>query len=327
MSLSRRSTSVALAMAGAIALLSACTASKGPGQLEVKLVDAPNPAVDQIVVSVTRVTAHSTSAGWVTIGPVNSPTTVNLLDLQTYAQPLGLVNLPAGKVTQIRLFIAQEGNYVVPTGSTTHEALVVPSGTESGIKILGPWNVPSCARLTVTLDFDGKNSIEYHEADGRWILRPVIRPKKAESTAISCEPGGSGQACDVEMPCPEGQVCTSGTCTPGAPLATGVACTAENQCLTGTCNDGVCSPGNAGAACGSGGDCVSGSCVEDTCAAGAAVGTGASCSSNTECLSGNCSGGLCQPGMQGASCNGVGDCQSTPVALTCSAGCCQPRPM
>ena len=316
----RRPTSmVVLAMAGSIALLSACTSSTGPSQLEIKLVDAPNPAVDQIVVSVTKVTAHSTTGGWVTVGPMVSPTTVNLLDLQTSALALGLVSLPAGKITQVRLFIAADGNYVVPTGSTAHEPLVVPSGIESGIKILGPWEVPVCARLTVTLDFDGKNSIEYHQANGTWILRPVIRPTKAGSTAIACEPAAPGPTCSVEVACPERQVCVAGACAPAAPLSTGSACTEGPQCLTGSCDDGVCAPGAAGASCGAAGDCASGSCVEGICAAGAtALGARSACTSNTECLSGTCGGGMCQPGLQGSLCQVPGDCWS----MTCIAGYC-----
>ena len=273
MSVSRRLTSVALALAGAVALLSACTSSTGPGQLEVTLngasASAAHSVADQVVVDVTKVTAHSASAGWVTVGPATSPTTVDVLALQTYAEPLGLVNLPAGKVTQIRLFTAPDGNYVVPTGSTTQEPLVVPSGTETGIKIVGPWDVPACTRLTVTLDFDGKNSILYHQADGRWILRPVIHPSKADGTPISCEEEEPGQACDVEIPCPEGQVCVSGTCVPGTPGATGSACTAGTQCLTGNCSAGVCAPGGPGAPCNGPGDCQSAPvplvCVAGSC--------------------------------------------------------------
>ena len=309
--------------AAAIGLLAAC-GSSGPGQLAVNLMDAPNPAVDQIVVNVTKVTAHSTTAGWVTIGPMTSPLTVDLLKLQTYATSLGLVSLPAGTVTQIRLLISRDGNYVVPSGSTTQAPLVVPSGYESGIKILGPWDVPACTRLTVTLDFDGKNSIEYHLADGTWILRPVIRPVKADGTAISCTAPPGGQACGPEVPCPEGQVCSSGTCTSAAPVATGGACTTGPQCLTGVCTSGTCSPGSAGAPCRTGSDCASGSCQNDTCGPGSAAGAGAACTSNAGCLSGNCSGGTCQPGGQGSPCNVTSDCQSTPTVLVCQNGTCQP---
>ena len=313
-------------LAGAIGLFAACSnSSSGPGQLAVNLVDAPNPAVDQIVVNVTKVTAHSTSGGWITVGPVTSPTTVDLLKLQTSAAALGLVKLPAGTITQVRLYVSKDGNYVVPTNSTTQAPLVVPSGYESGIKIIRPWNVPACTRLTVTLDFDGKNSIEYHTADGTWILRPVIRPKKSDSTSISCDAGGDGQACDIDRPCPEGQVCSSGTCTAGAPGSTGSPCTAGVQCLSGVCASGACAPGNAGAPCQSNDGCMSGTCQSDnTCGPGSATGNGGSCTSNDGCLSGNCSGGLCQPSGQGTPCTTSADCQSTPMPLSCVGGSCQP---
>ncbi len=318
----RHSASIVLAAASAIALLFACNQS-GPSQLEVRLVDAPNPLVDQIVVNVSTVTAHSTTGGWVTIGPVVSPTAVNLLDLQSSFMSLGLVNLPAGKITQIRMIIEPTGNYVVPTGSTAQQPLVVPSGLETGIKILGPWDVPACTRLSVTLDFDGKNSIEYHQADGTWILRPVIRPKHAETTAISCEqPTQPPPQCSTEVPCPAGQMCDSGTCTPVMSVPIGSACTDGSQCVTLTCNDGLCAPGGGGAPCQTFNDCASRQCIEGSCAAPpSSLGAGATCTQNSDCLSGLCEG-TCQPGMQGANCNVAGDCLSG----ICTGGFCAPSP-
>lgn len=319
----RRAASIVLAAASALALLFACTSSSGPSQLEVRLVDAPNPIVDQIVVNVSTVTAHSTSGGWITIGPVVSPTQVNLLDLQASFMSLGLVTLPAGKITQIRMMIEPTGNYVVPHGSSAQEPLIVPSGLETGIKILGPWDVPACTRLSVTLDFDGKSSIEYHQADGTWILRPVIRPKHADSTAISCETETEPPPeCSTEVPCPAGQMCDTGTCTPVTSLPTNSACTDGSQCLTLTCNDGVCAPGGGGAPCHSFTDCVSRQCLEGSCAAPpSALPVNATCSLNSDCLSGMCEG-TCQPGLQGASCSGGGDCLSG----SCSGGVCAPSP-
>jgi hypothetical protein len=306
----RFTTSSVLALAASLALLGSCTASKGPSQLEIQLVDAPNPQVDQIVVNVTRVTAHSTSAGWLTVGPV-APTPVNLLDLQSSALTLGLVNLPAGKITQVRLVVDPDGDYVVPVGTTTHQPLFVPSGIESGIKILGPWEVPTCARLTVTLDFDGKNSIEYHEASRTWILRPVIRPKKHAATAISCEPEPPPPVCDVEAPCPEGQVCASGTCVAGAPLPGGSECTDGPQCLSGTCNDGLCAAGPGDASCLVSSDCLSGlSCVEAACTSSGTVGGGQGCSNGAECVSGACTAGSCELAPLNARCLSGPDCAS-----------------
>src|SRR4051794_26775236 len=55
--------------------------------------------VTEIIVTIDKVTAHSTSAGWVTLA--NTTTTVDILKLAQYAQPLGFANLPAGKITQV----------------------------------------------------------------------------------------------------------------------------------------------------------------------------------------------------------------------------------
>lgn len=162
----------------------------GQGQLAVNLVDAPNPAVDEIWVNVERVVAHSTSAGWVTVS--TTPVLVNLLALQTESASLGFVNLPAGTVTQIRLVVSSDGNYVVTGGNKV--PLDVPSGSESGIKIIGPWEVPECSRLTVTLDFDGKNSIHLADRGDLYNLRPVIRVKKAEVAEIGCTSTPDGGA-------------------------------------------------------------------------------------------------------------------------------------
>jgi hypothetical protein len=319
-------------LAGALAACSNGGSSTGPGQLAVNLVDAPNPAVDQIVVNVTKVTAHSSSGGWITVGPLTSPTTVDLLKLQTSFAALGLARLPAGKITQLRLYVAQDGDYVVPIGTTTPAPLVVPSGYESGIKIIGPWDVPACTRTTVTLDFDGKNSIEYHQADGTWILRPVIRPKKTDATAISCDVGPGGQTCDAENPCLEGQYCISGSCTSASLGSVGSTCTSGLACLSGVCtSSNTCGPGQGGAPCVSGDGCMSGTCQPDgTCGPGSASGAGSSCTSSDGCLSGNCGAGTCQPGGQGAGCTSATDCQSTPTQLSCvpgsgsGSGSCQP---
>jgi len=57
--------------------------------------------------------------------------------------------------------------------------------------------VSACSKHTVTLDFDGKNSIAIHETGGpnaEWILRPVIRVKAEADEAESCSPDGGSDA-------------------------------------------------------------------------------------------------------------------------------------
>jgi len=323
------------AVAAAVLLAVACGVASsgsrpptGQGRLAVSLVDAP-ANVSAIFVHVTKVTAHSTTAGWVTISPDTiseaTPLTVDLLTLQAPATALslGIVDLPPGTVTQLRLYVASAGNYVLLPGSTAQVPLKVPSGSQSGIKIHGPWEISACAETAVTIDFDGKRSLWVHPAlqGEEWILRPVIRTKRAAATPIGCAP-----ACDATHPCPEGQVCgESGTCesggTPGGPV--GAECTLDEECLTRTCGEnGTCAPGGGNAPCQVAADCVSGTCEEGSCTAPpAALPVGSACLIDADCITNVCDESRCAPGGQAATCGATTDCQE---GMICTLGACTP---
>jgi len=171
--------------------LAACGASTGNGTLAVALTDAPSPDVKGIVVTIETVTAHSDQAGWVTVA--HGPKTVDLLTLQDVSMELGEVSLPAGTVDEIRLILTEDGPQYVVLSDDTHAPLKTPSGAESGEKLKGKFEVSACSKHTVTLDFDGKNSIAYHETggpDAEWILRPVIHVKAEADEAGSCSADG-----------------------------------------------------------------------------------------------------------------------------------------
>jgi hypothetical protein len=302
----------------------------GQGRLAVSLVDAP-AAVSAIFVSITKVTAHSTTEGWVTISPDTiseaTPLEVDLLTLQAPATALslGIVDLPPGTVTQLRLFVAPSGNYVLLPGSDAQVPLKVPSGAQSGIKIHGPWTITACAETAVTIDFDGKRSIWVHPAmqGDEWILRPVIHVKRAAATPTGCNP-----ACDAEHPCPEGQVCSeTGICKSGSPPGepVGAECTLDEECLTRTCGEnGACAPGGANAPCQADGDCVSMACDEGSCTAPPAAGpAGSPCQLDADCLTNVCDEGSCGRGGQGATCGADTDCQE---GMACTAGACAAGP-
>jgi hypothetical protein len=332
----RHPRAVAIAIVGAAVVAAACTASStkgrpppGQGRLAVALVDAPTPQVSRIVVNVTGVTAHSVTAGWITVSPPSvstaTPLQVDLLTLQAPATALalGLVDLPPGTITQLRLFVTQAGNYVVPIPGTLQVPLKVPSGTQTGIKIHGPWEITACSQTSVTLDFDGKRSIWYHPADlgSEWILRPVIHTKHASSVPVGC-----GTACSAEAPCPEGETCVAGLCVgrpPPGPV--GADCSLPDDCLSGVCQEnGQCGPGGANAPCGQGADCVSGTCDEGSCTATpTATPAGGPCVEDADCITNSCFEGLCEPGVQGSTCGADADCQE---GMTCVAASCAAPP-
>jgi hypothetical protein len=318
----QRKTYLAAFLTGALALACGSNAVvssvrqpvSGNGQLAVSLVDAPNPVVDEIWVNVTSVRAHSTTAGWVTVASFATPKAIDLLKLQAATLDLGLVDLPPGTITQIRLLVAEDGNHVVKAGQSI--PLKVPSGCQSGIKIHGPWEIAACERASVTLDFDGKKSIWTHPTGqgDEWILRPVIHTRKSSADAVGCGTPDAGTG-ETTPPSP--------TPTPTPPGGAGAPCGAAIECLSGVCGGVSCLPGPAGSPCSVAADCASGACGADgTCAAGTAGPAGSPCTANTQCLSNACNAttGVCDPGVQGTPCTTTSDC---PESLVCSSGSCE----
>lgn len=177
----------------AAAALSAGCGSQGRGTLAVQLVDAPNTDVKSIFVTVNEVDVQQEGSGTQTL--FKGPLTVDLLTLKDTTQPLGQIELPVGKVNQIRLVLADGPQYVVLTDGT-QVPLKTPSGQESGIKLVGNFPVSECSKHTVTLDFDGQNSIMAHPAQqgAEYILRPVVRVKTETDTAEPCTVDGGTDA-------------------------------------------------------------------------------------------------------------------------------------
>jgi hypothetical protein len=319
----RRWILASLAPAAAIGAVLACSSGSkegGPGQLAVELVDAPNPAVSEIWVNVTAVRAHAASTGWMDIAAFDPPMALDLLKLQESAVQLGLANLPAGTVTQLRLLVSSEGNSVTVAADAgpVSVPLKVPSGAQSGIKIKGPWTIDSCTQTTVTLDFDGNKSIWYHPTNqgDQWILRPVIRTKKVAQSPGTCEE--PGQPTCVPAECASG-VCDelNDRCAPGGP---GTPCELPGECLSGVCSEGSCGPGGPGVPCRADADCANGSCGQDSvCTPEGGEPAGSPCESDIECLSNGCVEGSCAPGGQGAPCASEQDCET---GFTCAEGSC-----
>lgn len=287
----------------------------GTGRLAIQIVDAPTHAYQEVVVTISKVTAHSAEAGWVTISDV--PATMDLLKLQSTGLLFGKGTIPPGTVTQLRLYTDPAGPQYVTLPDGSHVDLKVPSGPQSGIKIHGPFKVSACEETTITLDFDPETSVFAHAARGGdlWLLRPVIRAKGIEVAQVGCEAEPAGEDASVAAPAADA----------GAPaatnLATGSPCSQNGECLSELCV-GFCAPGGPGAPCQAGTDCVSGVCLPSgDCGTGVAVVANGPCVANSDCLSNVCTSGLCEPGSQGAPCVVDADCLSV---LTCHAGNCSP---
>lgn len=178
------SRTTALAVFALAAAVAGCGGSSGKtGTLSLHLVDGPGD-FQEINLHVLEVRVNG-PGGWTTLSRPDQ--TWDLLTLRggVIATLAAGVPLPAGDYSQVRLVLGS-GNTVRLADGTLQD-LQVPSGLQSGLKIVCPTHVGAGAAQDVFIDFDGARSIFLHGTGaGSWILRPVVRcQEKAASGTIS----------------------------------------------------------------------------------------------------------------------------------------------
>ncbi|MEE4254231.1 MAG: DUF4382 domain-containing protein, partial [Desulfuromusa sp.] len=103
-------------------------------------------------------------------------------------EPLGESKLPAGDYTQMRLIIgasADNGsnlngnphphaNYLLMADNSTNE-LKIPSGPQTGIKLVNGFTINQDQTTELLLDFDAKRSVVKAGKSGLYLLKPTIK--------------------------------------------------------------------------------------------------------------------------------------------------------
>lgn len=148
-----------LIVAAGILGVTACGGGDGPATAQMKLSvgDAPVDGAQAVVVKFTGVELTGNSGSPVTIN-FTQPKNIDLLNDSGKATAL-LFNqpVPAGKYGQIRLIVVADGDpsnsYVTLADGTMH-SLRVPSGSETGYKLVSGFTVPSSGVVDYTIDFD-----------------------------------------------------------------------------------------------------------------------------------------------------------------------------
>lgn len=149
------------------------------GILELNLTDAPIVGDDVASVFLTfqRVEVRAGEGRWIKFDEFEEPVTIDLLAYQNgESYLLSEEELPAGDYNEIRLVLNmnQEDTYILYKDNTTQD-LKVPSGSQSGFKIKGDFNVPAGGEVSLTLDWDLRRSIVEAGNSGQFILKPVAR--------------------------------------------------------------------------------------------------------------------------------------------------------
>ncbi len=160
------------------------------GVLKVSMTDAATTDFKAIYVTVKEVAVHADGGDWVVVSSTdNLPKTVNLLDLVNgVREELGLATLPTGHYTQMRLILADQpddslnilshkhpyANYFIDQFNQSIE-LKVPSGFQTGIKIVKDFDISANQTTELILDFDAAKSIVRAGNSGHWLLKPTIK--------------------------------------------------------------------------------------------------------------------------------------------------------
>lgn len=173
-------TAVAFALLG----LSACgggSGSSSSGQLTVGLTDAPVDGATSVVVAFTGIELHGAD-GTTTSIDFAAPQHIDLLKLQGGAT--GVLTqgtaVPAGNYQWLRLKVladkdTQNESYITLSNGGQYP-LYIPSGAETGLKLVSGFTVAQGGTTSVLIEFDLRKSVTAPQGQSPdYILKPALR--------------------------------------------------------------------------------------------------------------------------------------------------------
>ncbi len=144
--------------------------SSQTGRLRVGMTDAPSAAFKAVNVTFTEVSVNR-DGNWSTVTSGQS-TTVNLLEWNNGKTLLvGTADVPAGHYSQVRLMV-QNAEVVTMDGQA--HSVTIPSGDQTGLKLVSSFDVTAGSTYEVVLDFDAQRSI-VATGSQKFMLKPTIR--------------------------------------------------------------------------------------------------------------------------------------------------------
>jgi len=191
--------------------LMGCGVSTNTGKLSLSITDASTDQYNAVYVTVKQIDAHNSvdpEGTWTTVVTPNK--TINLLALANgVRQQLALVSLTPGHYTQLRLVVGTDAdggtnilsqahpfaNYVIDSSNDYHE-LKIPSGFQTGVKIVQGFDINANGTTELILDFNASASVVVAGKSGKYLLKPTI--KVLETTLLSIISGTVTNAADAK---------------------------------------------------------------------------------------------------------------------------------
>lgn len=149
-----------------------------------------------------------TEGAWLTVAEPGQ--TYNLLELVNGVMAqLGTTELETGHYTMLRMILGENPdeednllgfdhpypNYII-TGSDEEIPLFVPSGYQTGIKLVSGFEIVAGASTELVLDFDASRSVVKAGRSGKYLLKPTIKVvdyiSRADVNGIVNDPDGEG---------------------------------------------------------------------------------------------------------------------------------------
>lgn len=158
--------------------------TSGNSRLSVYLTDDP-ASYDAVLIDIQDVEVNTTTdstSGWQSLH-ILRPGVYDLLKFRNGIDTLlASVDIPAGKISQIRLLLGTNNSVVINGASYP---LKTPSGQQSGLKLNVQAQLVAGIEYKLWLDFDARRSIVV-TGNNNYILKPVIRTyTQATSGSVS----------------------------------------------------------------------------------------------------------------------------------------------
>lgn len=166
------------------------------GEMKLSVGDAPVDGAQKVVLLFTGVELLPASGAAVTVN-FSTPKAIDLLnDSGTASAVLFDQKLPTGRYTQVRLIVTADGSdtnsYIVTSDGNTH-GLQVPSGAETGFKLVQGFTVNSSGVADYAIDFDLRKSVTCPPGQApACLLRPTAR--FLDNTTVGNIQGSVGNA-------------------------------------------------------------------------------------------------------------------------------------
>ncbi|HXZ59363.1 MAG TPA: DUF4382 domain-containing protein [Steroidobacteraceae bacterium] len=189
--------------------------------------DAPVDGAEKVIVVFSGVELIPNAGDPVSIS-FPTPRTIDLLnDSGTASAVLFTQPIPPGSYGQVRLLVTADGDpsnsYIVLSDGSMH-GLQVPSGSQTGLKLVSGFTVPSSGVVDYTIDFDLRQAIVCPPGQApACFLKPVER--LVDNTTVG---NIQGQVSNTLVP---------GGCTPGVYLYAGTVTAPEDMNSTAAAGD------------------------------------------------------------------------------------------